>query len=228
MTRQRTEAIPRLRQIDAVVFDLDGVLVDSEPMHFRAANRVLGAYGKCIGEADYRGFIGLGEAPTWQVWRERYEIPGSLEEILEAHTQARLQEIDNGIEPIDDAVHLAKALAARGERLAIASSSASPIIDALLSALSLSADFPLRVSGNDPQVRQGKPAPDIYLLTAHRLGVSPDACVAIEDSRNGMLAASRAGMTCVVVPNRWTQDQDFGEADVVLEGLRYFPLLLTG
>ena len=75
---KRTRPVPRLHDIDAVIFDLDGVLVDSEPIHFRAANRVLARNGLSISEADYCKFIGLGEFATWQAWRERYGVPESV------------------------------------------------------------------------------------------------------------------------------------------------------
>lgn len=218
--------VPRLHDIEVVVFDLDGVLVDSEPVHFRAANRVLGRYGASISENNYRAFIGLGELATWEAWRQRYRLPDTVEQLCAVHTEARLQEIAAGVAVIDDAVELARQLQGSGLRLAIASSSTPAVIDALLAALKLEDAFPVRVSGEDPEVRHSKPAPDVYLAAAARLEVSPTACLAIEDSAPGVTAAKRAGMTCVAVPNRWTADQDFRDADVVLESLRYFPLLV--
>jgi HAD superfamily hydrolase (TIGR01509 family) len=210
--------------VDAVIFDLDGILVDSEPLHFRAANRVLRRHGASIDEAKYQGYIGLGERPTWMLWREEFRLDAPIERLLEEHTEARLIEIDAGVIPIEPAVHLARRLRAAGERLAIASSSAPPVIAALLQALHVAEAFPLRVSGNDPEVQHGKPAPDIYRLTARRLNVSPATCVAIEDSRPGVQAAKRAGMTCVAVPTRWTTDHDFSDADLILQTLNDFPL----
>ena len=226
MTRKRVQPLPRVHDIEAVVFDLDGVLVDSEPIHFRAANRVLAGYGSSINEAEYRAFIGLGETATWDVWRERSRIRDSVEELVSAHTRARLQEIAEGVDPIDDAVRLARQLHFSGMRLAIASSSTRQVIDALLLALDLDTLFAVRISGEDPEVHASKPAPDVYLAAAARLDVAASVCLAIEDSGPGVLAAKRAGMTCIAVPNRWTADQQFGEADVVLESLRYFPLLV--
>ena len=226
MTQKAVRPLPRLRDIEAVVFDLDGVLVDSEPIHFRAANRVLARYGSSIGDAEYRTFIGLGETASWKVWRERAQIADSVEALIAAHTQARLDEIAAGVEAIDDAVQLVRRLHASGMPLAIASSSTPQVIDALLLALGLDGVFNVRVSGEDPDVHDSKPAPDVYLAAAARLAVAPAACLAIEDSGPGILAAKRAGMVCVAVPNRWTADQDFSEADVVLISLHYFPLLV--
>jgi HAD superfamily hydrolase (TIGR01509 family) len=226
MTRKRARQLPRLHDIEAVVFDLDGVLVDSEPIHFRAANRVLRRYGSSISETEYRAFIGLGETATWAAWRARARIPDSVEALVSAHTRARLEEIAAGVDAIDAAVQVARQLRMAGTRLAIASSSTRQVIDALLSALGLGGTFSVRISGEDPEVRASKPAPDVYLAAAAQLGVASAVCLAIEDSGPGVLAAKRAGMTCIAVPNRWTADQDFSEADVVLESLLYLPLLI--
>jgi len=218
--------MPRIRDIAAAIFDLDGVLVDSEPIHFRAANRVLQRYGAAITAEVYRTYIGLGEAATWQAWRERFRLSPSVEQLLAAHTAARLEEIRAGVPAIPDALDAARRLHAAGVRLAIASSSTPALIDALLDAAGVAAIFPVRVSGEDAAVHAGKPAPDVYLVAAQRLGVVPGACLAIEDSGPGVLSATRAGMLCIAVPNRWTADQDFGAADIVLESLRYLPLLV--
>jgi len=219
--------LPRLREICAVVFDMDGVLVDSEPLHFRAANRVLGRHGRAITEAAYVRFIGLGERATWEVWREDYGLAPSVTELVAAHTAARRDEIAAGVEPIAAATTLARRLAADGMPLAIASSSTRAVIDGLLAALGVEDLFPVRVSGEDPGVARSKPAPDVYLAAARRLGVPPAACLAIEDSGPGVAAAAAAGMMCVAVPSQWTRHQDFSAADVVLVSLRYFPLLVS-
>jgi HAD superfamily hydrolase (TIGR01509 family) len=226
MSPKKTRPVPRLHDITAVIFDVDGVLVDSEPIHFRAANRVLRRYGSSISEAEYRRFIGLGETATWEAWRTTSRIPDSAEVLVAAHTKARLEEIAAGVDAVDAAVQLARQLHASGMHVAIASSSTRQVIDALLLALDLDGVFSVRISGEDPEVHASKPAPDVYLAAASQLGVAPSACLAIEDSGPGVVAAKRAGMTCAAVPNRWTADQDFCEADVVLESLRYFPLLV--
>lgn len=222
----RRAPVPRLREIAAVVFDLDGVLVDSEPLHLRAANRVLERYGCAISEAEYIGYIGLGERATWKQWKRRYGLAPPVDELVAAHSAERCRAIAAGVEPIPGSVALARDLHAAAVPLAIASSSTRPVIDALLEALGVSALFPVRVSGEDPEVSRSKPAPDVYLAAARHLGVAPAACLAIEDSEPGVRAAVAAGMHCVAVPNRWTRHQDFSAADAVLADARYLRLLL--
>ena len=211
--------VPDLRDVRATVFDMDGVLVDSEPLHMRSANRILERFGARIDEATYRTFIGLGEVTTWETWRDRYGLPMTVDEVVAEHTRVRIDEIHRGVEPIRSAVDLARRLHDRGHPLALASSSARGVIDAILVALGLDDVFRIRVSGEDPEVAHSKPAPDVYLRAAELLAVEPRWCLAIEDSGPGVRAAKAAGMTCVAVPNRWTDHQDFSAADVVVTDL---------
>lgn len=220
----RARPIERLSEVTAVIFDLDGVLLDSEPLHFRAARQVFSHHGKTLTDDAYRRSIGLGAVETWTAWKATYGLEAGVAELIELDEQGRLAEIGNGVVPIPEAVSLARRLHEGGVPLAIASSSTPETIDAELDALGLGDLFPVRVSGE--HVARSKPAPDVYTRTAERLGVPPQSCVAIEDSPVGVRAAKAAGMTCVAVPTDWTANGDFGEADVTLESLRYFPLLL--
>jgi len=104
-----------------------------------------------------------------------------------------------------------RALAARGYRLAVASSSALEVIRATVDVLGIATLFETLVSGLD--VGRGKPAPDVFLETARRLGLPPRACLAVEDSRNGVLAAKAAGMACAAIPCPATRHEDFSAAD---------------
>jgi len=226
--RPAPTGLPRIRDCAAVVFDLDGVLVDSEPVHFRASNRVLGRYDATITEAEYRRFIGWGETATWNDWRQRFALPASIAELTSEVRQAFQEELARGIPVIAPAVELVHRLHRDGVPLALASSSPRERIDAELQVAGLLGTFPLRVSGEDAHIAHPKPAPDVYLHAAEILGVDPRDCIAIEDSGTGALAASRAGMTVVAVPTPWTADQDFSMADVVLDSLQYFPLLFLG
>ena len=110
-----------------------------------------------------------------------------------------------------------RALAARGLRLAVASSSSPVVIDATLTALGVRPLFQTTVSG--VEVTRGKPAPDVFLEAAKRLGAAPDACVVVEDSERGVRAARAAGMRCVAIPCGETRHHDFGAATLVLSAL---------
>src|SRR5256885_2011259 len=100
--RRKPRPIPHLHDLGAVVFDLDGVLVDSESMHFRAANCVLERYGRAISEAEYIRYIGLGEAATWAAWREVFGLSESVDALCAINTDVRVHDIAAGIAAIED------------------------------------------------------------------------------------------------------------------------------
>ncbi len=212
-------------EIAAVVFDLDGVLLDSEPLHYRAASRVFAISGKTLSIDAYRQFIGCGALETWAAWKGTYGLAPTVAELIAADEAIRLDQIRQGVDPILEAAATARQLKADGMPLAIASSSKPDTIDAELAAIGMIDVFAVRVSVE--HVKRAKPAPDVYLRAAEVLDVPPNRCLAIEDSAVGVRAAKAAGMLCIAVPTDWTRSGDFGDADAVLESLRYFPLLIS-
>lgn len=218
------ERVQRVAEITAVVFDLDGVLLDSEPLHYRSAATVFSLANKTLPTDEYRRAIGRGALETWTDWKAAFGLGPSVSELIALDEHARLQEIRKGVEPIAEAATLARRLRVEGTPLAIASSSTPETIDAELVAIGLDDVFAHRVSVE--QVPRAKPEPDVYLRAAEILEVAPRNCLAIEDSPVGVRAAKSAGMMCVAVPTEWTRDGDFSDADAILASLRYFPLLL--
>jgi HAD superfamily hydrolase (TIGR01509 family) len=139
-------------------------------------------------------------APEWS--RYLHEVVGlspSPEEIDGEVVRRMIERYRAGLPVVVGAVATVRALGASGVRLAIASSSNRPLIDAVLESTGLGASFETTVSSEE--VARGKPAPDVYLEAAARLGVDPRACVAIEDSTNGIRAAAAAGMPVIAYPN---------------------------
>ncbi|HSE92717.1 MAG TPA: HAD family phosphatase [Methylomirabilota bacterium] len=212
----------RLPPVAAVVFDMDGVLVDSEPMNFAAMRRMLGDHGIDYTEADDRRFRGRRNLDLYAWLRaSRTGVPD--DDVLDrGFTETLAAMIRVACAPMAGVPAVLLALRERGYRLALASSSAPAIIAETLRALRTGELFAAVVSGVD--VARGKPAPDIFVETARRLGVAPQRCLVVEDSRNGMLAARAAGMACVVVPCAATRDEDFREAHARLSSL---PALLA-
>jgi HAD superfamily hydrolase (TIGR01509 family) len=204
--------------IEAVVFDLDGVIVDSEHV-WDAAREVLarerGGHWHENAQTDMMGMsstewsrymhdvIGLKDPPE--------EISAAVVSRLEATYREELPLIDGAPE----------AIARLAERwpLAVASSSNRPIINLVLELSGLDRFF--RVTVSSEEVQHGKPSPDVYLEAALRLGVDPEHAVAVEDSHNGILAAKAGGMRVVAIPNRRYQPGEgaLAEADVVLEDI---------
>jgi len=208
--------------VQAVIFDMDGVLVDSEPFGYEALRRVMARHGLPHSEEENAEFLGRTTLESCRILKARHRLPGAPETLAEWYIEGMLALIGQGPIPMAGVPDVLLRLRAAGYPMALASSAEPRVIDANLAALSLRPLFEAVVSGT--QVARGKPAPDVFLAAAERLAVSPHGCLVIEDSRNGLLAAKAAGMTCAVVPCAHTRHQDFREADHRLGTL---PELLT-
>ena len=180
--------------LEAVIFDLDGVLVDSEPVHRRASRRLFAP--RHLAEVEYARFIGVAVEPYMEWARERFGLDDPVERLVERYGEAVTAEIEAGaLPPLDGARELIEASRARGLRAAVGSQSIAAWVEATLQSAGLDGLFDAVVSGDE--VERGKPAPDVYLLAAERLGVAPERCVAIEDSPAGLQSAAAAGMLVV-------------------------------
>ncbi|HKW95120.1 MAG TPA: HAD family phosphatase [Methylomirabilota bacterium] len=206
----------------AVIFDMDGVLVDSEPFGYEALRRVMARYGLAYSEEENAEFLGRTTLESCRILKARHGLPEAAETLADWYIEGMLALIGRGPIPMAGVPDVLRRIRASGYRLALASSAEPRLIEANLTALSLRPLFEAVVSGT--QVARGKPAPDVFLATAERLAVPPHGCLVVEDSRNGLLAAKSAGMTCAVVPCAHTRHQDFREADHRLDAL---PDLLT-
>jgi HAD superfamily hydrolase (TIGR01509 family) len=200
-----------------VIFDMDGVLVDSEPLGMEATRRLLARYGIPYSEGENEEFIGRTTLECCGILRDRHRLEPAVPALARQYLDELLGLARAQAAPMPGVPGTLELLLRRGYRLALASSAEPEVIAATLDTLCLRPLFEVVVSG--VEVARGKPAPDIFVETARRLAVAAAECVVIEDSRNGMLAAKAAGMRCVVVPCSTTAGQDFGGADLRLSGL---------
>ncbi len=185
-----------------MIFDLDGVLLDSEPLHQRALTSVLAARGHLLTDEGYADLVGLGQSETWRRLSLRFRLNGDLADYREAYHTAVLCLLRQPLGPEPGAAELVEGLRRSGWKLALASSSPSHWVEASLAGLGLDRAFEVVVSGD--QVSRGKPDPEIFLSAAARLGVEPARTVAVEDSVHGVEAARQAGMTVLAVRTRYT------------------------
>lgn len=198
-----------------VIFDMDGVIIDSEPLHYRVFEDHCKDLGFKASTAEYDSFIGSAEAEMFAYLREKYRLPETVESLVE-NKRLRFLEYLRGLDekPIPGVEALVRALAARNIKLALASSSDMAIIDAVLDKFNMAQLFDVVVSG--AALERSKPAPDIFLRAAALLGVSPDVCLVIEDSKNGVTAAKAAGMKCIGYYNPNSGGQDLSAADRII------------
>jgi HAD superfamily hydrolase (TIGR01509 family) len=185
--------------IEAVVFDLDGVLVDSEHVWDAARRELAAERGLPWPEPATRDMMGMSSVEWSRYMHDRVGLPEPPEEIS-AEVVRRLEEIYRRELPlIDGAAEAVERLAERWP-LGLASSSNRELIDLVLELSGLTRLFQVTVSSEE--VPRGKPAPDVYLEAARRLGVAPARCAAVEDSENGIRSAKAAGMYVLAIPNR--------------------------
>jgi HAD superfamily hydrolase (TIGR01509 family) len=183
---------------EAVIFDLDGVLVDSEPLWNGAKKQVVLETGGHWHEDAPKSMIGMS-SPEWSRYmHDQLGVPGDAEEINREVVDRMEQAYRVRLPLLPGAVEAVRALQNRWP-LGLASSANREIIDLVLQLAGLADAFRATVSSEE--VEHGKPAPDVYLEGARLLGVAPTACVAIEDSSNGLRSAAAAGMAVVAVPN---------------------------
>ena len=201
--------------IDAVVFDLDGILIHSEEVWDAVRERFVGERGGRYDEEVQRAMMGMSSAEWSRYLHEHAGVPDSPEEINAEVVRRMLDAYREELPLIDGAVEAVRRLEARWP-LGLASSSNRPLIDAVLELAGLAGSF--RVTVSSEEVARGKPAPDVYLEAARRLGVPPEACAAIEDSHAGIASARAAGMRVVAIPNASYPpgDEALAAADVVL------------
>ncbi|HEY2354073.1 MAG TPA: HAD family phosphatase [Gaiellaceae bacterium] len=184
--------------IEAVVFDLDGVLIQSEEVWDAVRERYVRERGGRYDEEVQRAMMGMS-APEWSAYlAEDAGVPGTPEQINADVVDLMLEAYRRELPLLPGAVDVVGRMAARFP-LALASSSNRAIFEEVLRLAGLAASFTATVSSEE--VPRGKPAPDVYLEAARRLGIAPENCAAVEDSHSGIRSAHAAGMRVVAIPN---------------------------
>ncbi len=207
------------RAIEAVVFDMDGILVDTEHLWDEVREELTGEWGGRYTPEAQEAMMGMSSL-EWS--RYLHETVGLREppDVINAEVVRRmLARYEEELPVVDGAREAVQRLDDEGFALAVASSSNRELIDAVLRRLEVEALFAATVSSEE--VARGKPAPDVYLEAARRLDVAPERCAAIEDSASGIRAAHAAGMRVLAYPNRHypPRDEVLERADVVLASL---------
>jgi HAD superfamily hydrolase (TIGR01509 family) len=210
--------------IGAILFDMDGVLMDSEPLHLRATQLTLGDRAQSFTARDNQAFIGATDPEVFRALRILFDLAPPTAELVSRKREHLIALVRAEGRRLPGVPEVPIQLRRAGLRLGLVSASARSVIDAVLEAVGLSGSFDTVVSGDE--VARGKPAPDGYLMAARRLATDPERCFVVEDSRNGVLAAKAAGMTVAAVPGPATAHQDFSPADLILPSLEALPKVL--
>jgi len=209
----------RPKALKACLFDLDGTILDSEPVYFESDRAFLARFGIDYDDDFNRHMVGRGVGEMFRVIEDRWPdspinaVPWAERVLLK--DRHYLDYARGRTRAFPAVVRLLDALAVRGVPVAVASGSSPDVIDETLRHAGLRERFPVVVSASE--VPRGKPEPDVFLEAARRVGVAPEDCLVFEDSRYGVLAAKAAGMACVGVPDprHGPAAPEFARADMV-------------
>jgi len=202
--------------VKAIIFDMDGVIIDSEPMHLNLEREIFRRLGFAISDEDHWSYIGTTSYFMWDDLRNKFALPDAVEALVANERNEYTQYLLSTEEfaPIDGLRDLLAMLKRNQFRLAIASSSPLNIIEIVVDRLAIGRYFDVLVSGD--QVQRSKPEPDIFLYAAQQMGVQPKNCLVIEDSANGIAAALKANMKSIGFSNPSSGKQDLSQADFVV------------
>lgn len=205
--------------INAVIFDMDGVIINSEPIQSKAFEQVIKDYGKKP-QLQNNGLVqipGLRSSENWDIIKKTHGINEDTIILIEKRRLVYQTLLQSHLISMPGVLSFLTFLKKHNYKIALASSSANFNIDMVLSGLKITSFFQVIVSGEN--VKKSKPDPDIYLETAHQLNTPPKQCLVIEDTYAGVIAAKAAGMKVVAVPNKYTKKLDFSIADLIVKSL---------
>ncbi len=213
--------------IQAVIFDMDGLLVDSEPVWFEARRELLARFGKQWTESDQERLMGVSTSVWVDYVTEKLDGAMPRDEVLHGVVGIMAAAYRRGDVPLLPGASQALGYCVGKYRVGLASGSPRLLIDAALSGAAWHGYFEEVVSSDE--CSRGKPAPDVYLAIMSRMGLNPDTTAVVEDSPAGILAGKAAGAQVIAVPRGYTSPDDpaVAEADVQLASLDEFPSVLA-
>jgi len=206
----------KLPEFEAVIFDMDGVLVNSEPLYVEVEQTNFRQLGLEISEDEHQTYQGTATDRMWELIKERHGVEQPVKDLVKM-TNNLITPYFNSLEKMEampGVEKLIKKLKEKGIPLALASSSYADVIEIILQKTGLKKYFDVVV---DSQLAgASKPEPEIFLLAAQKLGVQPEKCIVIEDSTNGIKAAKAAGMFCIAFSGPGSELQDQSQADWIV------------
>lgn len=206
--------------IQAVLFDFDGLLADSEPLQKAAWRSYLARQDRVLAQPLIDRMFGLRLVESAALVRDELQLPFSVAEVMAGRDELFLAALPGVLQPMPGAVETLATVRRLRLRTALATSGHRRYIDLALHEIGLAHAFDTIVTGD--MVAHGKPAPDIFLRAAELLNVAPAACVVVEDAPHGIAAARAAGMFAVAIPNEMTRTLDYSQAQMVCASLDEF------
>jgi HAD superfamily hydrolase (TIGR01509 family) len=203
--------------IKAILFDLDGLMFDSEPHSLASWEAVLAERGVTLDQLTIDSILGLRIDATARTLIDTYHLPDTVRGLSDAKTEYQITHLRGNVPPMPGLPELLDEIDRRGLKKAVASSGIRRYVEAVLRVNGLLDRFSTIITGD--QVAHGKPAPDVFLAAARALHVKPPYCLVLEDAPAGVQAAKAAGMRCIAVPDRSVAQLDLSQADQILAAL---------
>jgi HAD superfamily hydrolase (TIGR01509 family) len=202
--------------IQCAIFDLDGVIIDSEPIHFRIEQKMFRELKIKVSQSAHAGYVGMSSENMWEDIIKKFGLSVCVQELVQKKNLLYIQYLskNRNIQPVAGVFPLIRELRENGFILLVASSSPREVIDLVLRKFRLAEFFSARVSGTELQ--QSKPHPGIFLKAASLANTEPQNCVVIEDAENGVKAAKAAGMKCIGFLNPNSGGQNLEKADLII------------
>jgi HAD superfamily hydrolase (TIGR01509 family) len=202
-------------KMKAVIFDMDGVIINSEPLHFMVDKLILEKMGIDEKEDYLDKFVGFTNPEMWKQIKQEKAIDSSIEDLINFQVRTKIEFLNsNDFFPISGISDLLLLLQDNGFKMAVASSSPKEFIQAVLKKLNIENYFSVILSAEE--VKNGKPKPDIFIKTIEMLNVDRKNCFIIEDSKSGVTAAKSANVKCVGFKNPDSGNQDLSNADFIV------------
>ena len=206
--------------IKAVIYDLDDLMVNSNPLHFEASSQVFEKYKVDLGKLPSSvrsGFIGMRVKDILKEIVRYFNLKIDFEKLHQERSELLLKLVREKLKMMPGLVNSLKRIKGGGLKIALASSGAWWYINLVLEKFKVADYFDVIVSGDD--VKRGKPDPETYLIAVKKLGIRPSQAVVLEDATNGIAAAKAAGCFCIAIKNPYTPKQDLSRADLALDSL---------
>ena len=201
--------------IKAVLFDMDGVIAETEHVHVEAEKQTLLKYGVQITEDELHRYTGTTAKQMFMELIAKYKLDTTFEKIFNEKEEIMFKLLEMDTQPVKGVIELICKLKEKHLKLAVASSSHRRLVQYVLRKLEITELFDSIISAED--VARGKPDPEIFLMSAKRLKVSPAECLVVEDAKLGVEAAKEAGMKCLGYRNPHSGNQDLSKADIVTD-----------
>jgi len=205
--------------LEAIIFDMDGVIIDTEPFFHKSENLILKKYGHEVPIDYHYQFQGTTHEFMWGLMKEKYSLPETVPNLVMEANQLREELIEEeGLKTIPNVIDFIDRLVSKGPPISIASSSPEKDIINTINQFNLQNEIDYYVSGEN--VENSKPAPDIFLNVSNHFNVTPENCIVIEDSRNGVLAGAEAGMKVIAYENPNFPAQDLSVASKIVSSFK--------